>query len=603
MIGAVLFPKAGTPRGRSPFAAAFLSLLFPGLGHAYAGAHQRALAFAATPILLAALLAGIVLRVDRGELVGFLLVPWVLPSIFVLNLIALLYRLIAIIDAYRVTAYLNAWTASGGGRLGRPRIPVQPLSVAGLLAVLLVMAFGHVALARYDVIAINTADCIFDPDQDCTSSESPGATVDTTESPTPDVSISLPPEGSALPNETAPPWNGKDRLNILLIGADEQEGGHNTDTLIVVSIDPISKQVAMFSLPRDMVDIPLPPGPARSIMGATYPSKINSLFVRVRNRADLFPGTSRTRGYNALKSVLGNLYGLDVKYFVEVNFNGFIKVVNALGGVTINVQSPLIDEDYPGPHGRLRIYIPSGVQHMTGEQALIYARSRHGKFGRGSSDYDRGQRQQRILLSLREQLNISTVLPRINDLASAMSQAVRTDIPRDLLPQLLGLADSIDTKTIRSYVFAPPRYGQEGSRNGLGFVIEPSVARIRTAVKQAFIIDPALEATREAVADEGAKVWVLNGAGSAGQAARIAAYLEYQGLTVSAPATRPSQPAGSGTRIVVYNGAEGRLPATVKLLQQVFNTTIVPVTDPTATVDIVITVGRSTPELTPPPAP
>jgi LCP family protein required for cell wall assembly len=603
MIGAVQSPTAGTPRGRSPFAAAFLTLLFPGLGHAYAGAHQRALAFAAAPLLLAALLAGIVLRMDRGELVGFLLVPWVLPSIFVVNLIALLYRLIAIVDAYRVTAYLNAWRASSGGGLGRPRIPLQPLSIAGLLAVLLVMAFGHVALARYDVIAINTADCIFDPNQDCTSAASPGPSDDTTESPTPDVSISLPPEGSALPNETAPPWNGKDRLNILLIGADEQEGGHNTDTLIVVSIDPLSKQVAMFSLPRDMVDIPLPPGPARSVMGTTYPSKINSLFVRVRNRADLFPGTSRTRGYNALKAVLGNLYGLDVKYFVEVNFNGFIKVVNALGGVTINVQSPLIDEDYPGPHGRIRVYVPSGVQHMTGEQALIYARSRHGKFGRGSNDYDRGQRQQRILLSLREQLNISTVLPRINDLASAMSQAVRTDIPRDLLPQLLGLADSVDTKTIRSYVFAPPRYGQEASRNGLGFVIEPYVARIRTAVKQAFVTDPALEASREAVADEGAKVWVLNGAGSAGQAARIAAYLEYQGLTVSAPATRPSQPAGSGTLIVVYNGAEDQLPATIKLLQDVFDTTVVPVTDPTVTADVIITVGRTTPELTPPPAP
>jgi hypothetical protein len=184
-----------------------------------------------------------------------------------------------------------------------------------------------------------------------------------------------------------------------------------------------------------------------------------------------------------------------------------------------------------------------------------------------------------------------------------MSQAVRTDIPRDLLPQLLGLADSVDTKTIRSYVFAPPRYGQEGSRNGLGFIIEPYVSRIRSAVKEACVIDPALEATREAVADEGARVWVLNGAGSAGQAARLAAYHDYQGLTLSAPATRPSQPAGSGTRIVVYNGADNRLPATVKLLQQVFNTTIVPETDPKATVDIVITVGRSTPELTPPPAP
>jgi polyisoprenyl-teichoic acid--peptidoglycan teichoic acid transferase len=293
-----------------------------------------------------------------------------------------------------------------------------------------------------------------------------------------------------------------------------------------------------------------------------------------------------------------------VKYFVEVNFAGFTKVVNALGGVTINVQSPLIDEDYPGPHGRMRLYIPTGVQHMTGEQALMYARSRHGKFGRGSNDYDRGQRQQRILLSLREQINISTILPRINDLAAATGQAVRTDIPRDLLPQLLGLAESVNTKGIRSYVFSPPRYGREGSRNRLGFIIAPYVQRIRNAVRDAFVTDPALEASRETLADEGARIWVLNGAGSAGQASRIAGYLEYQGvLTVSAPATRPSQPVGATTRIVVYNGAETRMPSTVKLLQQLFNTTIVPVTDPTATVDIVITVARSTPDLTPPPAP
>src|SRR3954471_21420099 len=96
------------PRAKSPFAAAFLSLLFPGLGHAYAGAYQRALAFAAVPLLLAALLAGLVLTMHRGARVGFLLVPWVLPSIFVLNLVALVYRLVAIVDAYRVTGYLNA---------------------------------------------------------------------------------------------------------------------------------------------------------------------------------------------------------------------------------------------------------------------------------------------------------------------------------------------------------------------------------------------------------------------------------------------------------------------------------------------------------------
>ena len=590
---------AARRRARSPFAAAFLSLIFPGLGHAYAGAYQRALAFAAAPVLLAALLAGIVLRVDRAALLGFLLVPWVLPSVFALNLIALIYRLIAIVDAYRVAIWLNRHAPFGGDRPGRPGFPANAVSVAGLLAVILVMAGGHVALARYDVLAMNTADCIFDPNVDCTAATSPGPSDLPADSSSPEAAVSLPPEGSALPNATAPPWNGKDRLNILLIGADEQGGGHNTDTLIVVSIDPVAKQVGMFSLPRDTVDIPIPAGPARNIIGSVYPSKINSLFVRVRNRADLFPGTVRTRGYNALKSVLGELYGIDIKYYVEVNFAGFIKVLDALGGVTVNVQNPVADEYYPWLAGALRrVYIQTGVQHMSGAQALVYARSRH-----GSNDYDRGQRQQRVLLSLREQIDISAILPHITDLATALGQAIRTDIPRDLLPQLLGLAESIDSKTIRSYVFAPSRYGQEGSRAGLGFIIEPYIDRIRTAVRQAFVVDPALEARRQVLSDENASVWVLNGTNNAGQAGRLVAYLEYQGLTASAPTQRPAQSGQNATRIVVYNGAESHLPATIKLLQDVFKVTVVPVTDPAITVDVVITIGNSTPDLTPPPAP
>ena len=590
---------AARPRSRSPFAAAFLSVIFPGLGHAYAGAFQRALAFAAAPILLVALLAGIVLRVDRAALLGFVLVPWVLPSVFALNLVALVYRLIAVVDAYRVTAWLNRHAAAGGGRPGRPRFPTNALSVAGLLAVILVMAGGHIALARYDVLAMNTADCIFDPNADCTAATSPGPSDQPADSSSPEATVSLPPEGSALPNATAPPWNGKDRLNILLIGADEQGGGHNTDTLIVVSIDPVAKQVAMFSLPRDTVDIPIPAGPARNSIGSVYPSKINSLFVRVRNRADLFPGTVRTRGYNALKSVLGELYGIDIKYYVEVNFAGFIKVLDALGGVTVNVQNPVADEYYPWLAGSLRrVYIQTGVQHMSGAQALVYARSRH-----GSNDYDRGQRQQRVLLSLREQIDISAILPHVTDLATALGQAIRTDIPRDLLPQLLGLAESIDTKTIRSYVFAPTRYGQESTRAGLGFIIEPYIDRIRTAVRQAFVVDPALEARRQVLSDENASVWVLNGTNNPGQAARLVAYLEFQGLTASAPTQRPAQTGQNATRIVVYNGAETHLPATIKLLQDVFKVTVVPVTDPAVPVDIVITTGNATPDLSPPPAP
>jgi LCP family protein required for cell wall assembly len=608
-------PEGARPRARSPFVAAVLSFI-PGLGHLYAGAYQRALGFATAPILVLALVAGFGIRANPGDWIGLLLTPWFLPSFFVFNLVALIYRIVAIVDAYRVTVYLNAVDASGGGRLGRPRLVFNPVSIAGLLAVLLVMAGGHAVLARYDLIALDALSdkCVFigdsaPTDESCDNgspspSGSPGASEEPGDSVAPTPAITEPPvQGSALPNVTIPPWDGKERLNILLIGTDQRpkEGTYNTDTLIVVSIDPTTKQVAMFSLPRDTVDIPLPPGPIRNAYArGVYPKKINALFTSVRNRPDLVPGNDRTRGYNGLKMVLGNLYGLDIKYFVEVNFDGFKQVVDAMGGVTINVQIPVTDESYPSDTGRLaRVYIPAGIQHMTGAEALVYARSRHS----GQGDFDRAARQQRVLTSLREQADIANLVPRIPQLVDAFKATVRTDIPQSELAKLAGLAGSIDTRNIRSFVFAPPRYGVE-KRSGdpRGYVIYPSVDKMRDAVAEAFQTDPQLEAQREALGQEGATVWVLNGSGKQGQASDIAGYLEYHGLIASAPAQKPGT-VPSETRIAVYNGAEDTMPQTVAYLEDLFGVKAVYANEPTARVDIIVTTARSTESLAPPAGP
>ena len=596
-------PQDARPRARSPFTAAFLSLLFPGLGHLYAGAPSRALAFAATPVLVIALLAGIVLRLDRIELVGLVLNPFLLSSVFAANLVALLYRLVAIIDAYRVAEFMNAVRASGDGRLGRARLPRQPLSIAGLLAVLLVMAGSHVVVARYDMLALDllNSGCIF-----VGGETTPVCDVDANATPAPGDSVaSAEPEPSAVgtpvPNVSIPPWDGKERLNILLIGTDQRprEGTYNTDTLIVVSIDPGTKQVAMFSLPRDTVDVPVPPGPARQAFGSVYTRKINAWFTSVRNRADLFPGTDVTRGYNGLKAIIGNLYGLDIKYFVEVNFEGFRSVVDALGGVTINVQIPVVDDRYPGDNGSLeRSYIPSGIQHMDGAQALQYARSRH-----TSSDFDRGARQQRVLLSIKEQADPQALIPRLPELITALKKAVRTDVPVDQLDQLLGLASQVDTKDIRSYVFAPPLYGQEILNSPRGYIIEPSVDKIRAAVSTAFTSNPADEVLREKLAEEAATVWVLNSTGTADQASRLAGYLEYYGLAASAPRQKPSGGVRTDTTIVVYNGASTRLAGTIAFLEQTFGVTATTRTDSAVRADVVVTIGTATPDLQPPAAP
>ncbi|HEY3334300.1 MAG TPA: LCP family protein [Candidatus Limnocylindrales bacterium] len=608
--------KERPPRQRSAFASAFLSLLFPGLGHAYAGAFGRALAFAAAPLLGIALIGGIVLRADRNDVLGFFAQESVLQALFVLNLGLLIYRVIAAIDAWNVARFLNdadrARIEAATGRVthgGRARSPLSIVSIGGLLAVLVVMAGAHLAVARYNALALNLVQCVFSEDDtnpDCSSgtpspsltagggTSQPSASASVEASPT-DV---LPtPEGSGAtgtPAPTLPPWDGKERLNVLLVGSDQRPGdsSFNTDTMIVVSVDPSTGEVAMFQVPRDMVDVPVPSN-ARSVWGSVYRGKINSWFTQNRNRTDLWPGTSQNaRGFAALKGLLGELYGLDIRYYALVNFEGFRKVVNALGGVNINVQIPVAESQYPMPGGALaRIYIPAGPQHMSGGEALIYARSRH-----RATDFDRGRRQQRVLLSLREQMNAQAIVANLPDLVNALKDSVKTDIKTRDLPKLLSLAESVDTKNIRSFVFSPTYYATEFQHSDRGYIITPNVARIRRAVDQAFNITPQLLARREQLEEEAATLWVINGSGRAGLETSTASYLEYQGITASAP-RRQTTDRPAKTTIVVYNGAETELASTIAYLEKRFKATVTTATDPKVTVDIVVTLGKDAPTL------
>ncbi len=599
--------RTPSPRSRSAFAAAFLSLIFPGLGHAYAGALTRGLAFAALPFLSLALLAGIVLRANRADLLGFVVQPEVLTAIFILNIVALLYRIVAAVDAWQVARFLNATDASGGGRLGRARLPLNPLSIAGLLAVLLVMAGGHVAVARYDTLALTFVGCLsadnLDPDcQLPDASPSPGASDgasasdEPSDQPSPTDVLPTPigsgDAGTQAP--TLPPWNGTDRLNVLLVGSDQRPGdsSFNTDTMIVVSIDPKTRQVAMFQLPRDSVGVPVPAN-ARSLWGSTYAGKINSWWTQNRNRANLWPGeTPTTRGFNALKAILGELYGIDIPYYVMVNFSGFTKVVDTLGGAQINVQIPVADDHYPGDSGTQRVYIPAGPQHMTGTEALIYARSRH-----GSDDFDRGRRQQRVLISVRDQVNPQAIMANLPELLNTLQRSVKTDMPVSMVGPLLSLSQQIDTRNLRSFVFAPPFYSTDmyGPSHGTNSDIVINAARIRRAVASAFTVDPKLLAQQEQLATEQAQVWVVNASGKTGLASNVADYLAYAGLDASAP--NKGAPTAAKTKIVVYNGAETVVAGSVTYLEDLFGVKATMATDASVPANIVVTLGKDAPNL------
>jgi LCP family protein required for cell wall assembly len=581
-------------RGRSPFAAAFLSLLFPGLGHAYLGAYRRALGFAAPLLLTMALLAGFAVRMDAFELAGLAVQDWFQIAVFVGNLVLLVYRAWAIVDAWSIGRAL------GGPALSRAAArQASVLSVAGLAGVLLVTSVAHLAVARYDLVLSGTSACIFGATGCDTADASPGATDEA-----PASSDEATPAATAGPDVSGAPvpqWDGKERLNILLVGVDEQGGAYNTDTMITVSIDPATNQVVMFQLPRDTVDVPTPPGGPRNYYGSVYHGKINS-FAANSNRNDWYPGNLKAHvpGLNGLKAILGNLFGLDIKYYVQVNFDGFKKVVDALGGVTINVQVPVLDNNFPAGSGhRERLFIPAGVQHMTGADALAYARSR-----KSTSDFERGARQQRVIVSLRQQLDIGQAIQNLDPLAAAIGQSVHTDIPRDIVPQLLGLANQIDTRSIRSVIFTPPFFQTECLNcPPRGYIIQPKVDRIRQAVTDAFNIDPNFAAARDALLAEGAEVWVLNGSGRDGEAGRLSEYLSYLGIAASAPNQKPDVKGSPRTIIRAYNGAETTLPLTAAALQQAFGVTVTPVSDPSIQVDFSVITGGSTPQLTPPPAP
>jgi LCP family protein required for cell wall assembly len=599
------------PRSRSAFAAAFLSMVFPGLGHAYARAYGRALAFAALPFLVLALAAGVALRTDRDQLIAFVVQQQVLVGLLVLNVIAFIYRAIAAIDAWQVARFLNAADLSGGGRLGRAKLALSPLSVAGLLAVVLVMAGGHVAVAHYNSLALDLVSCL-NPDTTDPSCEASAATpspgdstapsdsglADLSPSPSSDIPTPIGSDTGATPAPTLPPWNGTDRLNILMVGNDQRgTGSFNTDTMIVVSVDPKTNQVAMLQLPRDTVNVPVPAN-ARALWGSTYAGKITSWFTANMNRPNLWPGkTSLARGMAALKAILGELYGLNINYYVMVNFQGFVDAVNTLGGLQVNVQIPVAEDAFPlTDNSKTRVYIPAGPQHMTGVQALVFARSRH-----GSNDYDRGHRQQRVIVSLKDQANPQAIFANLTNLVTALKQSVRTDVPlgTNVLPQLLALAQRIDTKNIRSYVFAPPFFSTDmwGPSGGTNSNVVINAARVRAAVAQAFTVSPLLLAQRDQLGAEGAQVWVQGSATTQALAANNADYLAYYGLDASAP-NSVTKTTPAKTTITVYNGAETSLGATIAYLQQLYGVQVRMVADPTVTVDIIVTLGSDAKTLT-----
>jgi len=477
---------------RSAFAAAFLSFLLPGLGHAYLGRWLRAAVWLILPIITIAALAAVLTGPDRTEFFSNLIDPDMLLVALGIVLLDLLYRLAAVIDAWRLGR-----DRSVGSGLARTA------SLLGVAAVSLVLVLSHVAVAQPLLVARDIVgsldgdggDSSAIPDRDQLGRgfdhlrDEPGA------SGAPDASAApgATPRADPTRLETLPPdpvedpWTGTERLDILLVGIDS--GRRNqptflTDTMMVVSIDPKTGRLAFISLPRDTVGVPLPAEwtAARSVYGSRFPGRINSLYTTARLQERLFKGNDKQRGYKALMGALSELYGLDIQHYVSVDLKGFRGAVNALGGLIVDVDRPLLDPGYPADDGRghLKLYVPPGIQYMNGQQALAFARSR-----KTTSDFDRADRQQLLVSSVREQLDLQAILSPgvIAPLFREYQAHVTTNIPAKLLPKLVTLGLDVKFDKPRSLVLSPARgFSVEND----SYELVPNIPRIRNAVQNVF---------------------------------------------------------------------------------------------------------------------
>ena len=261
--------------------------------------------------------------------------------------------------------------------------------------------------------------------------------------------------------ESQDPWAGKPRLNILLLGGDAGPGrvGTRTDTVILASIDTKTGNTTLFSLPRNTARMPFP---ADSPLHRYYPYGftngdgnnaeyfLNAIYDNVPHSVpkDVL-GPTDNLGADALKLSVGEALGLRVDYYVLINLQGFSKMINALGGIRVNINTYIPIGGNTDLHIPPKEYLhPGPNQKLNGRSALWYARGRY-----GSDDFARMDRQRCVINAIIKQANPANMLARYEDIAKAGKDVVQTDLPREVLPIMVDLSLRVKNGNVRSIVF------------------------------------------------------------------------------------------------------------------------------------------------------
>jgi LCP family protein required for cell wall assembly len=290
------------------------------------------------------------------------------------------------------------------------------------------------AIAEATILATPSAEHQLPiPTASPTPAASPTATRPGEPSPTPTP---------ASPTATAyPEWDGDEPVHILLLGVDSrpnEEAPPRSDTIIVVRVDPAGQRVDMFSIPRDLlVTIPY-----------YYDTKINAAYP-FGETSDLEGG-----GPTLVAQTIEYNFGIRIDYFASVNIEGLEKIIDTIGGVIVDVPAMLKDDQYPTNDYRYtRVYFPTGPQRMNGPEAVQYARTRY-----ADSDFRRGERQQQVLLAIREQMLEAGFIGKLPELIAELADTLRTDLSPEQVYSLARFGQELPRENIYSHSLLPYMY-------------------------------------------------------------------------------------------------------------------------------------------------
>ncbi|MCP4415429.1 MAG: LCP family protein [Chloroflexi bacterium] len=405
----------------------------------------------------------------------------------------------------------------------RIRLPLWALIILGL-GILILLIGSSVWLYQTVQATVSSLE-VLNPDFVSSGGSNNEATQ---ELPAPNSQVELDSEQNDLPpilsSDAFHPWQGKDRVSILLMGSDqrcEEDGPTHSDSMMILTIDPMGLSAAVLSLPRDLW-VEIPDFGVDRINQANYLGEIYE-----------YPGGGQALAVQTVETLLG----VPIDFYVAVNFDAFVEVVDLIGGIDINVPEAIDDPAYPDRcYGYDPFSIEANEQHLDGEAALKYARTR-ATFG---GDVDRAGRQQAVILAIREQIFALDRLPQLIAQAPQLWQTsqenVRTNMTLDEAIQLALLVqdiprDSIDTAVLDfNYVY------NETTPDGRQ-VLVPVRENIRQLRNQLFtppaIPTPVIENLPALMAAEQARVAVRNGTAEFGLAGSTQEYLQSFGVNVT----------------------------------------------------------------------